>query len=297
MRWTAVGAEMLTDARLRTMMKALLDDWQAHKSIWDLFFSLDDANVVWCERSVGVINTYATVLRRASAEVQERQRSGAGPDESLGPLVRESERVLNLGGLQLRRFKCMVEAQAKTAATAAVAAGAGGCHDPVEVAQSWRCLKGLTYRFLLIKHNLLCMTGRVGSQNPKELRFMSEWELEEFGDEASKVGGDDDRLQLASFIMSFLHKPLTRAALDATQDKELRHVFKVLLPQYLQAKEPEKFTRLYQTCVRFCGECGVFEELDEKFSRCSKCGVEFYCSKSCQVRGWKGHKLVCSAKS
>ena len=256
-------------------------------------YSRDDCNVVWCERSIGVINTYATVIRRLAAEVLESDEE----KERLGPLIREAESVLGIGGLQLRRYKSMVETQAEVSAVAGADPGTGGPKDPIEVLISKRCLKGLTYKYLLIKHNLLCMTGRVGSQNPKELRFMAEWELEEYGDEACKVAGDDDRLQVASLLMVLLNRPLTRSAVDSTTDKEMRQVFKIELPRMMQRIEPDKYNKIYVSCVRFCGECGVFEGEDEKFSRCARCGVEFYCSKYCQVHAWKSHKLVCSSKS
>jgi len=39
-----------------------------------------------------------------------------------------------------------------------------------------------------------------------------------------------------------------------------------------------------------CATCG---KTDVKLMACSRCKKAFYCSKPCQVSGWKTHKLVC----
>ncbi|KAL7751407.1 Zinc finger MYND domain-containing protein 10 [Sorochytrium milnesiophthora] len=37
-----------------------------------------------------------------------------------------------------------------------------------------------------------------------------------------------------------------------------------------------------------CGRCGAAAE-----QRCSRCRIEWYCSRACQVKAWKGHKALC----
>jgi hypothetical protein len=44
---------------------------------------------------------------------------------------------------------------------------------------------------------------------------------------------------------------------------------------------------------RRCDWCGRTQADGRKFSRCGKCLRVFYCSKECQVAGWRGHKAGC----
>ena len=37
-----------------------------------------------------------------------------------------------------------------------------------------------------------------------------------------------------------------------------------------------------------CGKCGK-----EASKKCSRCGIEWYCSRECQVAAWKAHKNIC----
>jgi len=37
-----------------------------------------------------------------------------------------------------------------------------------------------------------------------------------------------------------------------------------------------------------CAKCGK-----EATKRCSRCRIEWYCSRECQVQSWKAHKTVC----
>lgn len=37
-----------------------------------------------------------------------------------------------------------------------------------------------------------------------------------------------------------------------------------------------------------CGECGKAAT-----NRCSRCKNQWYCSRDCQLRAWKGHKPLC----
>ncbi|ORY46555.1 hypothetical protein BCR33DRAFT_131025 [Rhizoclosmatium globosum] len=43
-----------------------------------------------------------------------------------------------------------------------------------------------------------------------------------------------------------------------------------------------------------CSCCGVVVGAgDPKMKTCSRCGLVGYCSKDCQLSGWKDHKVVC----
>ena len=48
---------------------------------------------------------------------------------------------------------------------------------------------------------------------------------------------------------------------------------------------------------RYCHVCRVAESGVNKFKMCANCQCVYYCSKSCQLKGWKQHKTVCDAIS
>merc|ERR1712098_470382 len=45
-----------------------------------------------------------------------------------------------------------------------------------------------------------------------------------------------------------------------------------------------------------CANCGVFEESEKQFQKCSRCGFVFYCSKACQKSDWPNHKQICKIR-
>merc|ERR1719473_1259844 len=45
-----------------------------------------------------------------------------------------------------------------------------------------------------------------------------------------------------------------------------------------------------------CRECGKLESVGEEMMKCGRCKLAFYCSKRCQRKNWKTHKLHCKKK-
>jgi hypothetical protein len=134
----------MIDAECLSLYETLFADMRQHSPIWNNFFE-NIKNTVWCERSVAMLNTYATVLRQR-AEIERESR-----DEHAFDTIFQCERVLNLGGKQLKRYKdslsnprCLQVAHH---------------NDATKFYLDQRCAEGLTYRYLLIKHNLLMQTG------------------------------------------------------------------------------------------------------------------------------------------
>ena len=48
---------------------------------------------------------------------------------------------------------------------------------------------------------------------------------------------------------------------------------------------------------RYCHVCRVAERNVDKLKMCANCQCVYYCSKSCQFKGWEQHKTVCDAIS
>ena len=61
---------------------------------------------------------------------------------------------------------------------------------------------------------------------------------------------------------------------------------------------PRRLTRIHVVdgvfAERQCGGCGVWQrDTQTKLDRCSRCRKVYYCSKECQLKDWKAHKLSC----
>ena len=61
---------------------------------------------------------------------------------------------------------------------------------------------------------------------------------------------------------------------------------------------PKRLTRIHVVdgvfAERQCGGCGVWQrDTQTKLDRCSHCRKVYYCSKECQLKDWKAHKLSC----
>jgi hypothetical protein len=259
--------DTLTDPTMMDLYEKLFNDMTSHASEWENFWA-NIKNCVWCERSVGVINTFATVLRRRAYQAIEEKRPSPVVAESL----LKCESILNLGGKLLVLYKAMLYHADSLRVV--------WQNDETRLIQGKKCCRGLTYRYFLIKHNLLMMTSRVKHAPPNEVRFMCEFEIEEYPDPWV-----DECNGTAIVLLGNLKRPHTRAALNATTDREIRQVYE---------RQFNKSEMLIATSSRMCSQCGQFEEPTIKFKACSRCKCEFYCSRDCQLAGWKVHKVVCN---
>lgn len=263
----------MIDSECLALYETLFVDMLQHKSIWHLFFE-SIKNTVWCERSVGIMNTYATVLRQRVESFRE-----AKDDRAFASLT-HCERVLNLGGKLIKRYKISL------------------VHPTfLEVAHfnnvealflDQKCAEGLTYRYLLIKHNVLLQTGRGHNINPSEIRFLCELELDPTSGAVDKFGQIGNRLAV---LMDILERPCTRRALSMTTNAEIAAAYKLLSKKV--AKDSDYGSDI-TVPNRMCGSCGFFEEEGVKMKRCARCMIEFYCSAECQRDAWPDHQLVCN---
>ena len=142
-------------------------------------------------------------------------------------------------------------------------------NDEVLVVKNKECCRGLTYRYLLIKHNLLTMTNRFKYTNPNEVRFMCEYEMETYPDPMV-----DECPGRALAILRALNRPYTQQALAAVTTNEIRHVYRNVMKPMMKDSS---------VVSRMCSHCGQFEE-QIKFKACSRCHSEFYCSTECQKK-------------
>jgi hypothetical protein len=243
-----------------------------HSSIWNIFFE-NIKNTVWCEISVGIINTYATILR------WRVERFRKSKDERAYETLSHCERVLNLGGKLLKRYQTSLNHNQFL--------GIVLNNDSSNFYIYQKCAETLTYRYLVIKHNLLLQTGRGHNINPSEVRFLCKLELDPTCGATDKLGQSGNRL---CGLMSHFGRPFTQRSLLITSDAEISDFYK-----FLAKKATKDMDYGADTVVpnRICGHCRYFEEEGNKMKRCSRCLIEFYCSSECQRSAWPDHQHVC----
>jgi hypothetical protein len=261
-------------SKMIILYEKVFQDMIEHSETWSLFWT-NNQNIIWCERSVGVINTYATILRQKSEK--EKALNVLGYPDTLV----HCEKVLNLGGRQLVLFKKMAYSGADMF-----------FGKVVELINTQQTLKGLTYRYFLIKHNLLWQTNRHKKLNISELRFVCEYELENCSpnDPPSKCA------KVADVLLKELRVPRTKEAFSSLTNQQIKEA-------YITSSKKHIPSDAYQSVKEWssmCGSCGKFEEPEKKscpresYKKCSACLTEHYCSRECQKKDWKNHKITCN---
>lgn len=271
--WAGYGIPINSiDSECISLYETLFADMHQHSSIWNVFFE-NIKNTVWCEISVGIINTYATVLRWRV----ERFRKSKD-DRAFETLV-HCERVLNLGGRLLKRYQDALNHPKFLEIV--------HLNNASSFYLDRKCAETLTYRYLLIKHNLLLQTGRGRNINPCEVRFLCELELDPTSG-ATINGQSGNRL---CGLMSHLERPFTRRSLLITSNDEIADFYKFLAKKMTKDLDCGADTMVP---TRMCGGCRCFEEEGHRMKRCSRCLIEFYCSTECQRSAWPDHQHVCN---
>mmetsp|Transcript_1381 Transcript_1381/g.3081 ORF Transcript_1381/g.3081 Transcript_1381/m.3081 type:complete len:135 (-) Transcript_1381:199-603(-) len=79
----------------------------------------------------------------------------------------------------------------------------------------------------------------------------------------------------------------TRAANASTMDPEgaKKH------NKGQEEKEKDKAEKIEETCAH----CGAMEAGEHKLKRCKGCHQVWFCDSTCQLEGWKDHKVWCKA--
>ena len=260
------------DSECISLYETLFADMHQHSSIWNIFFE-NIKNTVWCEMSVGIINTYATVLRWRVERFMKCK-----DDRAFETLV-HCERVLNLGGRLLKRYQdALIHPKFLEIAH---------LNNASSFYLDQKCAETLTYRYLLIKHNLLLQTGRGRNINPSEVRFLCELELDPTSG-ATLLGQNGNRL---CGLMFHLKRPFTRRSLLITSNDEIADFYKFLAKKMTYDLDCGADTMVL---TRKCGGCRGFEEEGNRMKRCSRCLIEYYCSSECQRSAWPDHQHVCN---
>jgi hypothetical protein len=263
----------MIDSECIALYETFVVDMNQHKSIWNNFFE-SIKNTVWCERSVGILNTYATILRQRAESFREAK------DDRVFASLSHCERVLNLSGKLIKRYKdSLIHPKFLEVAH---------FNNAEAFHLDQKCAQALTYRYMLIKHNVLLQTGRGHNINPSEVRFLCELELDPTSEAVDKFGQSGNRLVV---LMDILERPCTRRALSMTTNAEIAAAYKSLSKKV--AKDSD-FGSDSTVPNRMCGSCGLFEEEGVKMKRCARCNIEFYCSIECQRNAWPDHQHVCN---
>ena len=262
----SLGTEKKTkDERAISLYEALVNDFKENEEEWCEFWQ-NISNVVWCERSVEVVNTYATVLRVKAEELMYAK------DSTESAMLTKCEACLNMGGRLLIRYREMVDDPA--------CLGQAFFGDISQLEESRERYKHLTYKYYLIKHTLLFQTNRGKRISPSEIRFQSDFELNH----------SEFENQTVSQFCHALGKPCNAHTLSIVTDQEIQTVYK-------DFHGINKFMAWNSALGHQCGACGLFEEKDYEqrggYKMCSRCRNEYYCSLKCQKAHWKQHKQVC----
>jgi hypothetical protein len=262
------------DSECLSLYEALFTDMHHHKSVWMVFFE-NIKNTVWCERSVAMFTHYAAILRQRAECFRESN------DDKAFETLSHCEKVLNLGGRLIKRYKdSLIHPDFLEVVCLN---NAGGFY------LDQKCAELLTYRYLLVKHNLLLQTGRGHNINLSEVRFMCEIELDPTSGASDNIlGQSGNRLAV---LMDFLKRPCTRRAFAVTTDAEIATAYKWIAKR---ATKDSNYGAETTIPNRMCGCCGFFEEPHAKMKRCSRCLIEFYCSAECQRIAWPEHQAVCN---
>ena len=96
------------------------------------------------------------------------------------------------------------------------------------------------------------------------------------------MGGATQLQRLSSIIRRYLGQQvqIVFAVQNADhKDPDLKRLAGVYNSEYIDTLEGG---------IAKCGKCGK-----QATKKCSRCQLEWYCSRECQVASWKGHKLVC----
>eukprot|EP01038_Epipyxis_sp_PR26KG_P009304 gene9304-12535_t len=271
LHWVMIGPRgTLTDLQMMEYYETLYISMTENNTDWEEYWK-DNRHYMWSERSIGVINTYATVLRQRAEKLQANSKSNPGDVQEN---IRKAERVLNLGGQLLIIHKRMVYATDN------------GIGTEVERDASVDCLKGLTYKYLLIKHNLLNQTNRMQYTSMSELRFMICHEIDTY----IVTGSREEygyRCLTVCFELGFTRpRDINHALIAKLSNKQLKAAYLAPLNDSIKSDPWIDMTHM-------CGNCGSFEPTLGEYKKCGQCRSEFYCSSECQKLAWKGHKILC----
>ena len=81
--------------------------------------------------------------------------------------------------------------------------------------------------------------------------------------------------------------------LDADQQAEVDQLMEENSAKTDAARAAASALSLRRRCA--LASCGALEAHVKHFSRCSACKAVVYCSKTCQLADWLGHKKACKA--
>eukprot|EP01038_Epipyxis_sp_PR26KG_P015587 gene15587-21054_t len=263
LHWTMLGpSRSLIDDEMNFHYETLYQGMIEHASKWNNYWE-DNSHYMWCERSVGIINSYATVIRQRAELLQAK-------NYVLTEI--KTEQILNQGNRLLTIYKRMLYATDN------------GISTQVDRDASIDCLKGLTYKFIHIKHNLLNQTNRMDSINPSELRFMMVYEIDEY----ILTESEDGHGNRCVHICLQLDIDTTHSAIANVSNKQIKEAYLLAL-----IDKRKLHPLIVAAMTRVCGGCGLFETQHGDYKMCGNCRVEYYCSPECQKKAWKTHKLLC----
>jgi hypothetical protein len=117
--------------------------------------------------------------------------------------------------------------------------------------------------------------------------------------EKLKSNPQEHQKMMQMIEMGYLHDARVEVAMEQRRTL-LFTIFTLLADEFLEIEKKMKSNLiLKKSYSKSCHSCNKVEENPGEFKKCGNCLNEFiyYCSKDCQVRNWKKHKVTCQKVS
>ena len=146
------------------------------------------------------------------------------------------------------------------------------------------CYQSLKYKARLIRYNMCFEQKKYKEYCVDAFRELLDYEFKH------NLSLDE---QVTLFIVpAVLNKIPTAKVLKKLTDKE---ILKCVMAPLKYSKEQLPLSNEEKEMVKLqvCANCQVKERALRQHYACSKCKTTYYCSRDCQVKHWKQHKLTC----
>lgn len=242
--------------------KEFYDNLVANSHDWDLFYSLENEQYMWAERSCGILGNLAAIYRQRGCL-----------QDSIDVMFYYKKRILEYNKLTMKRRQ-----------------------QGINTVDELVCCRELTYKYHRVAINLAadCDVHDVSydtSDIHKSYRHLMAYEIEK------GLIDNDDTNEFTWMLESMLNRPMTMQTLNTTTNEELIFLHyttvtfnKQRLPPKGNEIDPDEYKKQFPgksiggpVKLHNCAQCNSTEPFIAAFKKCGKCHTTRYCSKvSCR---------------